>query len=90
MCDEIRLFGMLNRIDERTAIMQEDQKNIFSRLGKLERKSPICSYHDGLVSDVANLKTDTKIANVKIILISSGITTMIVAFLMWAASNIHL
>ena len=90
MCDELKLFGMLSRIDERTAIMQEDQKDIFSRLGKLERKSPICSYHDGLMLDVAGLKTDAKIADVRIILITSVITTVAVAFLIWAANNIHL
>ena len=90
MCDDIRLFGMLSRIDERTALMKEDQDNIFERLRELEQKSPICSYHDGLVADVAELKTDTTVANAKIILITTSITTVAVAFLMWAANNIHL
>jgi len=87
MCDEIRLFGMLNRIDERTQIMQEQQANIFERLGALEQKSPVCSYHDGIVADIGNLKTDTKIANVKLVLITSVITTVAVIFLMWITNN---
>lgn len=90
MCDDIRLFGMLSRIDERTAMMKDDQDNIFERLGALEQKSPICSYHDGLVADVAGLKTDTKVANVRIILITTSLTTVAVVFLMWVANNLPL
>lgn len=81
---------MLSRIDERTALMKEDQDNIFERLRELEQKSPICSYHDGLVADVAGLKIDTKVADVRIILITTSITTVAVAFLMWVANNLPL
>lgn len=88
MCNETRLFGLLSRIDERTATIQDQQSNIFERLGTLEKKSPTCPNHDELIKNITNIQTDVKVNRVKIVFITTGFTTITVLFLTWVISNI--
>jgi len=90
MCDETRLFGMLSRIDERTTIIQDQQSNIFDRLGNLEQKSPTCPHHESLIKAISNTQTDVKINDVKIVFVTTGLTTFIVLFLTWMVNNISI
>lgn len=87
MCDEIKLFGMLSRIDERTEMMQEQQSNIFERLGVLEQKSPVCQHHADMVRSLSDTETDVKVNGVKIVFVTTAITTSAVLFLTWIINS---
>ena len=86
--DETRLFGMLSRIDERTTITQKQLVNIFERLGDLEKKSPTCPHHEAMMKTIANTQTDVKVNDVKIVFVTTGLTTFTVLFLTWLINNL--
>lgn len=86
--DETRLFGMLSRIDERTTITQKQLVNIFERLGNLEKKSPTCPHHESLMKAVSSTQIDVKVNDVKIVFVTTGLTTFTVLFLTWVINSI--